>query len=211
MNVLMINGSPHEKGCTDTALRVMADVLHEEGIDTECFWVGTRPMGGCIACRKCRDLGKCVFDDGVNTVLSKAAGADGFVFGSPVHYAALSGQMKAFMDRLFYAEALGRGNRDFYLKPACAVISARRGGTTAAFDEMNKYFTIQQMPVVSSRYWNQVHGTVPEEVLQDVEGIATIRILARNMAYMLKAFDLAKKAGLPLPKQEAVTFLNFIH
>lgn len=211
MKILMVNGSPHPHGCTATALKIMEKVFADEGIETEELWVGTKPVGGCIACKKCIGLGQCVFDDVVNRALEKAKEADGFVFGTPVHYAAISGNMKGFMDRFFYAEALGRQNRDFYLKPACAVISARRAGTTAAFDEMNKYFSIQQMPIVTSRYWNQVHGTCPEEVLQDKEGICTLRILARNMAYMLKAFDLAGKNGLALPKEEPVTFLNFIH
>lgn len=136
--------------------------------------------------------------------------ADGFVFGSPVHYAALAGNMTSFMDRVFYSEANGNGNKAFYLKPAAAVISARRAGTTVSFDQMNKYFTIQEMPVISSRYWNEVHGAVPEEVLQDKEGMYTMRVLGRNMAYFLRCQDAARQAGVALPEQEAPIFTNFI-
>ena len=136
--------------------------------------------------------------------------ADGFIFGTPVHYAAASGSMTAFMDRLFYSEMNGNGNKAFYLKPAAAVISARRAGTTATFDQMNKYFTIQEMPIVSSRYWNMVHGTDPEEVKKDEEGMQTLRILARNMAYLLKCREAADKMGIDLPMREQRVFTNFI-
>lgn len=189
----------------------MADVLHEEGIETEEFWIGIKPIGGCIACHQCDKRHDCVFDDAVNVFRKKALEADGFLFGSPVHYAALAGNMKTFLDRAFYSEARGNGNKAFYLKPAAAVISARRAGTTAAFDEMNKYFAIQEMPIVSSRYWNQVHGTTAEEVLKDKEGVWTLHVLGRNMAYLLKAMELAKKANLAQPKKEPAAFMNFIH
>ncbi|WP_233539468.1 flavodoxin family protein [Megasphaera sp. AM44-1BH] len=152
MKVVLVNGSPHEKGCTYTALTEVSNTLRENGVDTEFFWIGNKPVGGCIACHKCRDIGRCVFNDVVNEFRELALSADGFVFGSPVHYAALSGNMTAFMDRVFYSEANGNGNKAFYLKPAAAVISARRAGTTVSFDQMNKYFTIQEMPVISSRY-----------------------------------------------------------
>ena len=158
MKVLLVNGSPHKEGCTYTALCEVADTLNHENIETEIFWIGNRPIGGCIACLKCREKGACVFDDVVNHFREKAYGADGFVFGSPVHYGAASGNMTAFMDRLFYSELGGNGNKAFYMEPAAAVISARRAGTTATFDQLNKYFTIQETPVVSSRYWNMVHG-----------------------------------------------------
>lgn len=151
-----------------------------------------------------------VFNDVVNEFRAKALIADGFVFGSPVHYAALAGNMTSFMDRVFYSEANGNGNKAFYLKPAAAVISARRAGTTVSFDQMNKYFTIQEMPVISSRYWNEVHGAVPEEVLQDKEGMYTMRVLGRNMAYFLRCQDAARQAGVALPEQEAPIFINFI-
>ncbi|MDE6132955.1 MAG: flavodoxin family protein, partial [Oscillospiraceae bacterium] len=162
-----------------------------------------------IACTKCRESGKCVFDDVVNKCREKAYEADGFLFGSPVHYASAAGNMTAFMDRLFYSE-IGSGNKAFYMKPAAAVISARRAGTTATFDQLNKYFTIQEMPVVSSRYWNMVHGANAEQVRQDAEGLYTMRVLARNMAYMLKCQEAARKAGIPLPERETPIFTNFI-
>lgn len=209
MKVLMVNGSPHKEGCTYTALCEAAAELKKQGIDSEIFWIGNKPIGGCIACMKCRELGKCFFDDVVNECREKAYEADGFLFGSPVHYAAASGNMTAFMDRLFYSEGRN-GNKAFYMKPAAAVISARRAGTTATFDQLNKYFTIQEMPVVSSRYWNMVHGANAEQVKQDEEGLFTMRVLARNMAYMLKAFEAARNAGIPLPEREAPIFTNFI-
>ena len=205
MKVLLVNGSPHEKGCTYTALAEVAATLNAEGVETEIFWIGNKPIGGCIACGGCRTLGKCVFDDAVNVFREKCKDADGFVFGSPVHYAAASGNMTAFMDRLFYA------SRDiFYLKPAAAVVSARRAGTTATFDQLIKYFTINEMSVVSSRYWNMVHGNTPEQVMEDKEGLQTMRILGCNMAYMLRCFAAGKEAGVPLPEREPRVATNFI-
>ena len=206
MKVYLVNGSPHEKGCTYTALREAADALEKEGIDTEIFWIGNKPLGGCIACMKCREKGECEFDDSVNEFARIARDGDGFIFGSPVHYAAMSGNMTAFMDRLFYSG----GMRSFRLKPGAAVLSARRAGTTAAFDQMIKYFTISEMPVVSSRYWNMVHGFNPEQVREDAEGLLTMRILGRNMAYLLRCKEAAEKAGIPLPEQEPPVFTNFI-
>ena len=149
MKVLLVNGSPHKKGCTYTALTEVAKTLNEESIDTEIFWIGTKPLAGCTACMKCAEIGRCSFDDRVNDFLDMATDADGFIFGSPVHYAAASGAITSFMDRVFYADLLG-GNQSFYLKPAAAVVSARRAGTTATFDQINKYFTISQMPIISS-------------------------------------------------------------
>lgn len=210
MKVLLTNGSPHKEGCTYTALCYVAEVLEEENIDTEIFWIGNKIAGGCIACNKCAQIGKCVFDDAVNQFREKAYEADGFVFGSPVHYAAISGNMKSFMDRLFYSEGQISGGRAFYMKPAAAVLSARRAGTTASFDQLNKYFAISQMPIVSSRYWNMVHGSCAEEVAEDKEGIYTMRVLGRNMAYMLKCFEAGKKAGVGLPKEEPPVFTNFV-
>ena len=210
MKVLLVNGSPHKEGCTAAALKEVAQTLEKEGIETEIFWIGNQIKGGCIACKSCAKTGRCALDDAVNVCLEKAAGVDGFVFGSPVHYAAISGNMTGFMDRLFYSESNGRGNKDFYLKPAAAVLSARRAGTTAAFDQMNKYFTIQEMPVVSSRYWNMVHGATPEDVLQDGEGLLTMRILGRNMAYLLRCREAADRAGIPLPAREPPVRTNFI-
>lgn len=210
MKVLLVNGSPHKSGCTNRALEEVAATLQKEGIETEMFWIGNKPIGGCIACKRCVQTGKCVFDDVVNTCREKAYEADGFVFGTPVHYGAASGNMTAFMDRLFYSELGGNQNKAFYLKPAAAVISARRAGTTATFDQMNKYFTIQEMPIVSSRYWNMVHGAVPEQVEEDLEGLYTMRVLGRNMAYLLKCQEAAKKAGVSLPEREPAIFTNFV-
>ncbi len=210
MKVLLVNGSPHKSGCTNRALEEVAATLQKEGIETEMFWIGNKPIGGCIACKRCIQTGKCVFDDVVNTCREKAYEADGFVFGTPVHYGAASGNMTAFMDRLFYSELGGNQNKAFYLKPAAAVISARRAGTTATFDQMNKYFTIQEMPIVSSRYWNMVHGAVPEQVEEDLEGLYTMRVLGRNMAYLLKCQEAAKKAGVALPEREPAIFTNFV-
>ncbi|MBR6790106.1 MAG: flavodoxin family protein [Oscillospiraceae bacterium] len=206
MKVLLVNGSPREHGCTYTALREVADTLEKEGIETGIFWIGNKPVTGCIACGGCREISRCVFDDCVNEFRRMAADADGFIFGSPVHYAAMAGNMTSFMDRLFYSG----GKALFRLKPAAAVISARRGGTTAAFDQMNKYFTISEMPVVSSRYWNMVHGSAPEQVKQDAEGLYTMRVLGRNMAYLLRCIEAARLAGVPLPGQEPPVMTNFI-
>lgn len=210
MKVLLVNGGPHKAGCTNRALQEVAAALEQEGIGTEIFWIGNKPVGGCIACRKCSELGKCVFEDVVNQFREKAYQADGFVFGTPVHYAAASGNMTAFMDRLFYSEFCGNQNKAFYMKPAAAVLSARRAGTTATFDQINKYFAIQEMPIVSSRYWNMVHGAMPEQVEEDKEGLYIMRVLGRNMAYLLKCREAAEKAGVKLPEKETPIFTNFV-
>lgn len=209
MKVFLVNGSPHKNGCTYTALSEAATTLKEEGVETEFFWIGNKPLAGCTACYTCEERGKCVFDDVVNEFSELAKNADGFIFGTPVHYAAAGGAMTSFMDRLFYSNMMA-GSKLFYMKPAAAVVSARRAGTTAAFDQMNKYFTIAQMPVVSSRYWNMVHGMEPEDVLQDKEGLYTMRVLGRNMAYMLKCIKAGKDAGVPLPFREPPVSTNFI-
>ena len=209
MKVLLVNGSPHKEGCTYTALTEVEKVLNKEGIETEIFWIGTKPIAGCIACKTCVKIHKCVFNDCVNEFLEKVREADGFVFGSPVHYAAAGGALTSFMDRAFYADFLG-GSKGFRFKPAAAVVSARRAGTTAAFDQLNKYFSISEMPVVSSRYWNMVHGANPQEVVQDKEGMQIMRILGKNMAWMLKCIEAAKKAGIELPQEEEIEFTNFI-
>ncbi|MBP3540076.1 MAG: flavodoxin family protein [Oscillospiraceae bacterium] len=210
MKVMLVNGSPHQFGSTYTALSVVASELNKNGIETEIFWIGNKPIGGCIACLKCREKVECVFNDVVNEVRKKAYEADGFVFGSPVHYAAMDGNMTAFMDRLFYSEFLGNGNKAFYMKPAAGVTSARRAGTTQVYDQFNKYFGLHQMPIVSSRYWNEVYGANADQAKQDVEGMFTMRVLGRNMAYMLKAFEAAKNANVPLPETEPAVFMNFI-
>ena len=209
MKVLLVNGSPHEKGCTYTALMEVAGVLENEGIGAEVVWIGNKPLSGCIDCRACLEKKKCIFDDKVNEVLAVAQSVDGFIFGSPVHYAAASGAMTSFMDRLFFADLLS-GRQSFALKPAAAVVSARRAGTTATFDQLNKYFTISQMPIISSRYWNMVHGATPEDVQKDLEGLQTMRVLARNMAWFLKCKDAGLKAGVPVPVQEENIYTNFI-
>lgn len=210
MKVMLVNGSPHEKGSTYTALSVIADTLKEEGMESEIFWIGNKPINGCIGCRACANLGKCVFNDSVNEFVVKAKEADGFIFGSPVHYAAASGAMTSFMDRAFYSDFVGNGNQAYYLKPAASISVARRAGTVSTFDQMNKYFGLHQMPIISSSYWNFVYGAKPEQILQDVEGLRTMRTLARNMAYFLKCQKAAKEAGVELPKTEPAVFMNFI-
>jgi multimeric flavodoxin WrbA len=209
MKVLLVNGSPHEKGCTYTALGEVAKTLNAEGIATEIFQVGTKPLSGCIACRKCQELGKCVFSDRVNEFLAIAKDFDGFVFGSPVHFAAAGGAITSFMDRAFYADMCS-GKKNFYLKPAAAIVSARRAGTTATFDQLNKYFTISEMPIISSRYWNMVHGHTPEDVKKDLEGLQIMRILGRNMAWFLKCKAAGIKAGVKFPEREETVMTNFI-
>ena len=206
MKVLLVSGGPHKEGCTYTALREVEKELNNEGIETEIFWVGVKPISGCIACGKCSEIGKCVFDDVVNEFAEKCKDADGFVFGTPVHYASASGAITSFMDRLFYSTS----SDIFRLKPAATIVSARRAGTTATMDQLNKYFSINQMPIISSRYWNMVHGNNPEEVKQDEEGMQIMRILGRNMAYHLKCQEAGKKAGINMPEKEKTKLTNFI-
>ncbi len=210
MKVILVNGGPHKEGCTYTALKEVEKTLKEEGIETEIFWIKNKPVGGCIACRTCATKGECVFDDVVNEFVEKAKEADGFIFGTPVHYAAASGNITGFMDRVFYSASSAGKAKLFMYKPAATVISARRAGTTATYDQLNKYFGITQMPIISSRYWNMVHGSKPEDVLKDEEGMQCMRILARNMAYYLKCIEAGKEKGIELPKQEQTTFTNFI-
>lgn len=206
MKVLMINGSPHENGCTMTALREVAAELERQGVESEIIQLGKGPVRDCIACGGCRRKGRCVFnDDPVNEVLEKAKAADGFIFGSPVYYAHPSGRVLSFLDRLFYADS-----SVFWHKPGAAVVSARRGGTTASFDVLNKYFGISRMPTVGATYWNMVHGNSPEEVKQDEEGLQTMRNLARNMAWLLKCIELGKEHGVPAPEMERGHWTNFI-
>ena len=205
MKVLLINGSPHKEGCTFTALNEVAKTLEKNGIETEILYLGVKPIAGCIACGKCSQLGKCFIDDKVNEILARCDEFDGLVIGSPVYYAGPSGQIRAFLDRLFYA-----GGRRFAGKPGAAVVSCRRGGATAAFDQLNKYFTISSMPIVSSQYWNQVHGAYAEQVLQDEEGMQTMRTLGNNMAWLLKCIQLGKENGITLPKREPPVWTNFV-
>ncbi len=205
MNVLLVNGSPRENGSTYTALEEVAKAIEGEGVGAEIFHIGRNPMSGCIACGYCREEKRCVFEDSVNVFLDKAGDYDGFVFGSPVHFAAASGGIASFMDRAFYTD-----RSELAFKPAAAIVCARRGGTTAALDQLNKYFTISQMPIVSSKYWNMVHGNNPEEVRQDLEGMQVMRALGRNMAWLLKCLEAGKKAGIDLPEQEEGIRTNFI-
>mgnify|MGYP000923227102 FL=1 len=205
MKVILVNGSPREKGCTYTALSEVAKTLEKNGIETEFFHVGTKPISGCLACGKCFKTGKCIINDCVNEFLEKAAEADGFVFGTPVHYAAASGQLVSFMHRVFYGKShIFRG------KPGAAVVSCRRGGAATAFDQVNKYFTISGMPVVSSQYWNQVHGSTPEQVLQDGEGMQTMRTLGNNMAWLLKCIEAGREKGILFPEGESPIRTDFI-
>ena len=204
MNVILINGSPNARGCTYTALSEVAQTLEDEGIETEIIHVGHKDIRGCIGCRKCKTLGKCIFNDIVNEVAPKFKECDGIVIGSPVYFASANGTLISFVDRLFYSMT-----EDKTMKVGAAVVSARRAGNTATFDEINKYFTISQMPVVSSQYWNMVHGNNAEEVKQDLEGLQTMRTLGRNMAFLIKSIHLGKeKYGLP-EKEESV-HTNFI-
>lgn len=203
MKVILVNGSPHAKGCTYTALSHVAEALNENGVETEVFQIGSKPVGGCVACGRCgRKGGRCAFDDCVNEFLEKAETADGFVFGSPVYYASANSSLTGFLDRVFYA-----GGRIFRLKPAACVVSARRAGTTASLDQLNKYLTISEMPVISSCYWNMVHGFTPEDVEKDEEGVRIMRTLGNNMAWFLKCVE---KARIPLPDREPPAFTNFI-
>jgi len=212
MKVLLINGSSRKNGCTYTALNEVAKSLEEEGIETEIITVGNQPLPDCIACARCRNAEfvsqnghKCAaFDDIVNEVLEKCKTADGFIFGSPVYYAHPSGRLTTFMDRLFYA-----GSAYLQHKPAAAVVSARRAGTTASLDMILKYFPISNMPIVPSNYWAMVHGNKPEEVLQDKEGLQIMQVLGKNMAWMLKSFEVAKKNGIEPQKIEKIK-TNFI-
>lgn len=205
MKVLLFNGSPRAKGCTYTALCEIEKVLHAERIETELVQVGAQPIAGCIACGKCKNGAPCIFDDGVNVVAEKLDEIDGIIVGAPIYYAGPSAQSTAFLDRLFYsAGAKLKG------KPAAAIVSCRRGGASAGFDRLNKYFSINSMPIVTSQYWNQVHGNTPEEVIQDEEGMQTMRTLAQNMAWLLRCIEAGKRCGIPMPQHEPKLRTNFI-
>ena len=202
MKVLMVNGSPHKEGCTYTALKEVAGALEKYGIESEIFWVGNGEIAGCIGCGACAKTGEGCFR---NEFVAKAGEADGYIFGSPVHYAAASGALTSFMDRAFYS-----GGSKMTGKPAAAVVSCRRGGASAAFDQINKYFTINCMPVVGSQYWNQVHGGKAEEVKQDEEGMQTMRTLGNNMAWLLSCIEAGKEKGITFPEREPVIRTNYI-
>lgn len=205
MKVLMINGSPNANGNTAAALKEMEKVFLAEGVEVEIIHVGNKAIRGCIGCRKCFGLGKCVFDDLVNETAPKLAEADGLVIGSPVYYASANATLMAFVTRLFYSTF----SVDKTMKVGAAVASARRGGLSATYDEMNKFFGISGMPIASGQYWNSVHGAAPGEAVQDTEGMQGMRTLARNMTFMMKSFALGKeKYGIPV--KEKTTFTNFI-
>ena len=203
MKVLMINGSPHENGCTKRALDEVARELNAAGIGTRIMTVGggQKVKHGCIACSSCSKLHKCVFDDSVNEAIEEMNTSDGIVIGSPVYFASANGTLVSFLDRLFYA-----GKAALSQKVGAVVVSARRGGNTATFDELNKYLFITNMFVPGSTYWNQVHGNTPQEVEQDIEGLQTMRMLGKNMAFLLKAIE---KSGLEKPEIEAKVKTNF--
>lgn len=210
MKVMLVNGSPHKNGCTHRALAEVATTLDAHGIESEIFWIGAKPAAGCMACGRCRETGACIFDDAVNEFRARAEQADGFVFGAPVHYAHAASSLMGSMDRLFYSNGKAGAPDVLSFKPAAAIASARRAGTTAALDDMQKFFTISNMPIVSSRYWNMVHGCTPEEVEQDQEGLWTMRQLGRNMAWLLKSLEAGREAGIGLPDREAGSFTSFI-
>ncbi len=205
MKVLLLNGSPHENGCVFTALNEIAVTLKENGIDSEIFWIGNQPVRGCVACWGCRQEGSsgCVFRDDIYLPLvEKVKECDGLIVGTPVYYAGPAGSLCTLLDRLFFS-----ASRYLRHKPAACVVNCRRGGASAAFDRLNKYFTINQMPVISSQYWNSTHGFTPDDVRQDLEGLQTMRTLARNMAYHLQTNAETK---IPLPEQETFVQTNFI-
>jgi multimeric flavodoxin WrbA len=204
MNVLLVNGSPNQEGCTFTALSEVAKALNEEGIDTSFFQLGVKPVYGCTACGKCGETKRCVFEsDRVNVLIEAMAKADGIVIGSPVYYAGANGALCALLDRAFFFKS-----ELYAFKPAAAVVSCRRGGAGSAFDRLNKYFSISRMPIVSGRYWNAVHGTKPEEVLKDREGLQQMRTIGKNMAWLIKSI---KKAALPTPAIEPWERMDFHH
>ena len=203
MKVLLVNGSPHEKGCVYTALSEIAGTLEREDVESEIFWIGNQPVRGCIGCWQCKGSGSCAFQDELYTgFIQKMKNSDGVIIGSPVYYAGPNGSLCAILDRVCFS-----GAEFFRNKPGACIVNCRRGGASAAFDRLNKYFTIMQMPVVSSQYWNSTHGMTPDEVRKDEEGLQTMRTLARNMAYLLKSMA-SSAAGLPAG--EAVLRTNFI-
>ena len=203
MKVLLINGSPHQDGCTNRALEEMVSVFNSEGIENEIIWIGNKDIRGCISCNRCAELKKCVFEDTVNEVSEKLKESDGLVIGSPVYYASANGTLISFLDRLFYSKSYS-----LKMKVGASVVSCRRGGNTATFDELNKYFTISEMPVASSTYWNMVHGFSKEDVEKDLEGLQTMRNLAKNMTFMMKSIELGKKE-LGMPETDSGNFTSF--
>lgn len=205
MKVAIINGSPRSQSCTKVGLDEVANTLNKNGIETEYFAIGTKPIVGCIACLKCKETKRCVFNDMVNEFGSRIDEFDAFIFGSPVYYAAMSSSLKSFMDRLFYSQGFKMKH-----KPGAAVICSRRAGELSTFDQMNKYFSVHSMPIVTSQYWNNIHGSSPEDVALDKEGMQTMRTLATNMAWLLKCINSGKKQGIDYPQHEEQMCTNFI-
>ena len=203
--VLLLNGSPNEHGCTYTALQESADTLAKHGVESEILYLGKKPVAGCIDCGRCAQTGRCAFDDKVNEVLERLDEYAGIVVGSPVYYAGPSGQLCAFLDRLFYCSESRMAG-----KLAASVVSCRRGGASAAFDRLNKYFGISNMHIVGSQYWNQVHGFTPEDVRRDAEGLQTMRTLAQNMAWLLKGIEAGRERGVEAPQYEERLRTHFI-
>ena len=203
--VLLINGSPNEYGCTYTALSEIAKTLEKNGVGAELYYLGKPAIHGCTGCGACSALGHCMYEDAVNEIAARLDEFDGIIVGSPVHYSGPSAQICAFMDRLFFS-----ASDKLQYKPAAAVVSCRRAGSTAALDRLIKYFTINNMPLVSSQYWAQVHGTCPDEVRQDEEGMQIMRTLGENMAWLLRCIEAGKKAGVPAPAKEPRVRTNFI-
>lgn len=208
LKVLLVNGSPHKEGCIYTLLVEIARTLYEQGIDSEIFWIGNQPIAGCIGCGVCVGKASCFRKDIVNDFTAKIPEFDGFIFGTPVHYAAAAGGMTSFMDRTFFIDEFN--DHHFEGKPAAAVATCRRSGGTATIDQMNKYFTDCNMPIVPSQYWNVVHGVTPEQIKQDIEGLQTMRTLARNMAWMLNCIEAGKEKGINFPEHEELIRTNFI-
>ncbi len=204
--VLFINGSPHQKGCVDRAMEEVIRTLNENGIETEKLWLGTKPMADCIACGTCSKTGKCVFNDQVNEVAARMDEFDGLVIGSPVYYGGANGRITSFMDRLFYCVP----KKKLEGKLGAAIVSCRRGGATAAFERLNMYFTIVNMHVAGSQYWNQVHGFTAEDVEKDLEGLQTMRTLGQNMAWLLKSIEAGKEKGIEAPVYEKKIGTHFI-
>lgn len=211
MKVLMVNGSSHPNGTTMRALKEMIKVFEDAGVETEVIQLGGKPVADCLQCNVCQKTGKCVFrDDGVNDFVEKAYQADGFVFGSPTYFAHPSGRLLSFLDRVFYSSGKDEVYDAFQFKPGCAVVTARRGGTSTAYDVINKYFGIAQMPIVTSTYWNNVHGLDAKDAEQDEEGLQVVRNLARNMIFAMQAYKAAGDADIALPRTESKAVTNFI-
>ncbi len=207
MKVLLVNGSPHREGCTYTALKEVADTLNKEGVETEIYWIGTKPLAGCIGCGACSNTGRCFMNDIVNEFLDKAKDFDGFVFGAPVHFFAIPGLMTSFMNRVFFA---ARSGQQFQGKPAAALTSSRRAGSLSTLDQFNRYFVHGGMPIVPSQYPPMVFGGKAEDVAQDQEGLQIMRTLGRNLAWMLRCGDAGKQAGENYPEREQRVSTNFI-